>query len=228
MGFVDGTNCWENGPTENRKTQDVADTQGSPAPHPFERFGNDDVRALIADYPLAWVIAQGEGEESLLPLIGVYDDDGRLYELIGHMGRSNPLHAALVRDPRALILFQGPQAYISPDQVGRRNWGPTWNYAQLRIRAEIEFQPEQTPEALDMLIEAVERDRPVPWRAEELGPRYDGMLKAIIGFRARVLSLRGKFKLGQDEGEADYRAIRAGTHDPAMLRWMGRFEAGRG
>ncbi|KKC27406.1 FMN-binding negative transcriptional regulator [Sphingomonas sp. SRS2] len=197
---------------------------------PFERFSPEDVRALIGDYPLAWVIAQGgSGEESTpLPLIGVYDADGQLVELIGHMARANPLHAALAADPRALILFQGPQSYVSPDQVGRRDWAPTWNYTQLRIRADITFEPERTADALDVLIDAVEGDRSAPWRAEELGARYDGLLAAIIGFRARLVSLRGKFKLGQDEAPADYRAIRATTRDPAMLHWMDRFNGSRG
>lgn len=200
------------------------------AQSPFELHSHDDVRALIGDYPLAWVIAQGgDGDESsLLPLIGVYGADGALVELIGHMARRNPLRAALAADPRALILFQGPQAYVSPDQVGRRNWGPTWNYTQLRIRAEIEFTPDQTPEALDVLIDAVECDRAEPWKAAELGDRYSGLLGAIIGFRARVVSVRGKFKLGQDEAAVDYRGIRATTRDPAMLHWMDRFNGRKG
>lgn len=197
--------------------------------NPFERFGNDDVAALIEEYPLAWVVASGgDGEEStLLPLIGVYGEDGQLTELIGHMGRSNPLHATLIADPRALILFKGPDGYVSPNQVGRRNWGPTWNYTQLRIHAEITFTPDATPEALDVLTEAVERDQPQPWRSEELGERYPGMLKAIIGFRAKVVSLRGKFKLGQDESDIDYAAICANTDDKALLRWMNRFATER-
>ena len=198
------------------------------AESPFEGFGDSDIRALIAQYPLAWVIAPGEGEASLLPLIAVHDDTGQLTELIGHLARSNPLHEALVRDPAALILFQGPHAYVSPNHVGRRDWGPTWNYSQLRIRADITFEPEKTGEALDILIDAVERDFAAPWHAQELGARYDGMASRIIGFRARVQSVRGKFKLGQDENDTDYRAIKATTQDEEMVAWMERFETGRG
>ena len=207
----------------------MTDSPAGQAKGPFERFRNDDVRALIAEFPLAWVVAQGGtgDESSLLPLVGVHDEAGELIELIGHMGRSNPLHAALVADPRALMLFQGPQAYISPEQVGRRNWGPTWNYTQLRVRGDVTFEPEQTGAALDVLIDVVERDRAEPWHSDELGERYPRMLQQIIGFRVRVTSLQGKFKLGQDEGTDDYRAIRDGTSDPDMLRWMGRFSEGR-
>lgn len=195
----------------------------------FERFGAADVRALIAEYPLAWVCARGgdRAEASLLPLVGVHDEAGELTELIGHLARSNPLHAALADDPRALILFRGPEAYVSPEYAGERDWAPTWNYAQLVIDAEIMFDAARTGEALDVLIEKMEDGRERPWRSHELGARYHGMLNAIIGFRARVTGLRGKFKLGQDERPEILDSILADLPDPAVRRWMRRFNQGR-
>lgn len=195
----------------------------------FGQFDNSDVRALIGEYPLAWVssLADENAEPALLPLVGVYDEDGFLVELIGHCARSNPLHAALAVDPRALLLFRGPEAYISPEHAGRRNWGPTWNYAQLIIKAEIVFDIAQTESALDVLIEAVESGRAEPWQSSELGERYYGMLGAIIGFRARVTGLKGKFKLGQDEAPETLRSILARLPDQEMCKWMRRFNKGR-
>ena len=88
----------------------------------FERFRAGDVRALIEAYPLAWVCAAGgDGiEASLLPLVGRYDEDGMPIELIGHLMRTNPLHALLKRRPQATILFKGPDAYVSPEHAGKR------------------------------------------------------------------------------------------------------------
>ena len=116
----------------------------------FDRFENADVRALVEAFPLAWVCggAAGELDASLLPLIGVFDGEGRLVELIGHLMRSNPLYGALQRDPRATILFTGPDAYVSSEHAGRRDWAPTWNYGQLKISAEIAFDDALT-EMLD-------------------------------------------------------------------------------
>ncbi|MDB5714910.1 MAG: transcriptional regulator [Sphingomonadales bacterium] len=191
----------------------------------FETFIADDVRDLIHEFPLAWVCASGGRADhaSLLPLIGGYDGDGRLTHLIGHMARGNPLFAALTKTSEALILFNGPNAYVSPEQAGLRDWAPTWIYAQVRIEAKIVFEPEQTGAALDTLIDAMEVGRPEPWHSGELGARYASMLNAIIGFRAEVTMLAGKFKLGQDERPKTLASILQSLVDPALIRWIRRF-----
>ncbi len=195
----------------------------------FERFDGADVRKLVEDYPLAWVCGGGvaDMEASLLPLIGRFDEQGALVELIGHLMRSNPLHAALAADPRATILFQGPDSYISPEHAGLRDWGPTWNYAQIKIRADVTFDDDLTEPSLDLLIAAMEKGRLQPWSKEELGERYRAMLGRIIGFRATVTDLSGKFKLGQDEGKEALAAIVGTLPDKAMVAWMRRFNGGR-
>ena len=193
---------------------------------PFARYEPHDVRDLIADFPLAWVRAEG-GEASLLPLIGVFDQAGEMTELIGHLAISNPLHAALAKCGQATILFMGPQGYISPSHAGRRNWGPTWNYAQARIEADIRLEPEHTGQALDTLIECVERDKPEPWSADELGERYGQLIRHIAGFRARIISVEARFKLGQDEDLPTLRTILGKLKDPALVKWMTRFNQKR-
>ena len=192
----------------------------------FENYRDDDVRDLIADYPLAWVSAPGGDMASptLLPLLGEYDADGRLTHLLGHMTRRNALFAALTAAPRSLILFQGPQGYVSPEHAGARNWAPTWNYTQLRIEADIEFLPDETAMSVEVLTDAMEQGRAAPWKTTEIANRYDGMLRAIIAFRARVVQVRGRFKLGQDESRPVLANIVASHEDAALVRWMKRFD----
>ena len=195
----------------------------------FRQFGADDVRKLIADFPLAWVLSPGApaASASLLPMLGTYDADGMLVGLIGHMARSNPLCALFAAGPAAQFLFTGPQAYVSPEHAGRRNWGPTWNYAALRIEAEVRVEEALTVDALAQLVEACEQGRPRPWTANELQERYTGMLGAIIGFEARVTALDGTFKLAQDE-DAEVLDNLLESHPDAPLRtWMARMNGSR-
>lgn len=194
---------------------------------PFERFQAEDVRDLVREYPLAWVLARGPTPPCLLPLLGEYDSEGRLVALVGHFARRNPLFSTLSHNSSALVLFQGPSGYISPDQAGRQDWAPTWNYAQLSIEATIEITPEETDAAVRRLVKVMEADRAVPWDVGALGGRYASMLKQIVGFRADIVKLSGRFKLSQDETPETARAIIAATPDRALARWMARFNAGR-
>lgn len=194
----------------------------------FEQFEEDDAADLIAEYPLAWLCPTGAGElATQLPLIAERAPSGRIKRLIGHMARTNPLWPTLVAEPNALVLFQGPQGYVSPATAGKRNWVPTWNYAQLRIVAQIRFLPDRGDEALALLVDAMELCRPEPWNVAETGPRYGRMVQSIIAFDVDVISLTGRFKLGQDETAETLRAILANHPDAGLVRWMKRFNKER-
>lgn len=196
---------------------------------PFERFEPSDVTDLIADYPLAWLIADSDGATppSLLPLIPEIGPDGWPLALIGHIPRRNPLVATLTADPGARILFQGPQAYVSPSMVSDPNWAPTWNFAQIHIRARIRFEPGRSAASLTELLDVMEQRQPSGWTPAMLGDRYQAMEDAILAFRADVVSLSGRFKLGQDEKPERLAEILARHPDDALVRWMKRANRGR-
>lgn len=196
---------------------------------PFERYEDGDVADLIRDYPLAWVAARTPdgAPASLLPLVAERDTAGRVTALVGHIARHNALYGALAGEGRALILFQGPQGYISPTFVSDRTWAPTWNYAQIQIEAELSFEPDGGDAALAALVEAMEEGRPNRWHISEMGPRYRRMEPMIIAFRARVEELKARFKLGQDERPEILREILANLSDPVLAAWMRRFNPGR-
>lgn len=187
---------------------------------PFEVYDDRLVQLLIERFPLAWVCAAGGEEASLLPLVGVFNSEDRLVELIGHFARSNPLGAAFSNQPKAMILFNGPSGYISPAQAERRDWAPTWNYAQARVQAEVFVEPEFTAEAVNVLIEKMEQGTKNPWSASELGARYKLLLPHIVGFRARVTNIKAKFKMGQDEHPATLDAILGNIKNKELEWWM--------
>ena len=195
----------------------------------FERFSPADVTDLIAGYPLAWVCPRelSAGQPSLLPLLAESDAQGNLVALIGHMARHNPLVPALTADPSAVLLFTGPQAYISTALVSEPSWAPTWNYAQLRIAATVRFEPDKGGEALQKLLDAPGHEAATGWTTAMMGARYAPMEQAIIAFRAEIVQLEGRFKLGQDERLDSLREIIAAHPDPDLVRWMSRFNAAR-
>lgn len=199
---------------------------GHPAPD-LDSASPSDIRYLIERYPLAWVIGADGDEASLLPLLGVFDAQDRVRQLIGHFALSNPLGEVFKRNPGATILFKGPDGYISPSHAGRRDWGPTWNYAQVRVQAEVTVEPEMTADVVDQLVKHVERHMPDPWSATELGERYNRLMPRIVGFRARIMRVNATFKLGQSETRETLQSILTNLPEGELVSWMRRFNAQR-
>ena len=183
-----------------------------------------DAAALVAEYPLAWVMPRGADatQPHLLPLLAQTDETGRIATLIGHMGRRNPLVRAFEIASGALILFTGPQGYVSHACVSNPRWAPTWNYAQLSIEAKVRLEPENGDAALLALVEAMDAAERTGWRPHDVGPRYRAMEQAIIAFRADVTRIETRFKLGQEEPIETLREILVNHPDPALVRWMRR------
>lgn len=190
---------------------------------PFDPRSPADVLALVRAHPLAWVIPhRGGAAATPLPLLAECDGEGRIAALFGHVALRNPLVAALRDEPRALLLFNGPQGYIAPRLVSKPDWGPTWNYAVARFEVQVEFVPDETDAALVRLAEHLEAGQQVPWTVERMGPRYAQLRQHIIAFRAHVTQAHATFKLGQDEASATFDEIVSGHEDAALTAWMRR------
>jgi Transcriptional regulator len=180
-----------------------------------------EVAALVARHPLAWVVSATPGFHATpLPLVADLDDEGGVTALVGHFALRSPQVETLKAQPRALVLFQGAEGYISPNLVSQPQWAPTWNYAVARFEVEVEFDPQDNGAALDRLIAHVEGDRPDRWTVAQMGERYEPMSRHIIAFRARVLSCDATFKLGQDERPESLAQILAGHPDAELTAAM--------
>lgn len=168
-----------------------------------------DVAGLIAAHPLAWIVSNGPGGfvSTPLPLLAERDGEGRVTALFGHFAKRNPHVAALMADPRAAMLFQGEQGYVSPRLVSKPAWGPTWNYAVARFETEVTFVPEETRSAVERLAAHLEGTGAGAWTIAEMGARVLPMLEQITAFRARVISEQVTFKLGQDESAQTFEEI---------------------
>jgi transcriptional regulator len=139
--------------------------------------------------------------------------------------RYNPQVADTQRISRATLLFMGPNDYVSPSWMSDRMQAPTWNYACVNLDVRMEFLDNHAD--LDRivrdLVDAMEEGRPNRWRPEEMHARYEKLLRYIIPFRAHVLAIQAKFKLGQDEPDTTYKEIITGLRtvgDQALIDMM--------
>jgi transcriptional regulator len=107
---------------------------------------------LMRAHPLATLIladAGGGVSADLIPFM-LYADEGAggLGLLRAHVARANPLWRRLQDSPSCLVLFQGPEAYISPTWYETKRTThkvvPTWNYAMVQARGNarvVEMRP---------------------------------------------------------------------------------------
>jgi transcriptional regulator len=179
-----------------------------PVPSPFRPGNEHEALELVTRHPLAWVIAEPLSA-LLLPIRPVLGPDGTLAALKGHFPRSSPMLQRLRAQPRALVLFSGPAAYISPSWLQDRAQAPTWASTSVAFECAFTFDDsaEGLKSSLTDLIAAMEAGRPDPWSLDELGERYDGLAARIIAFSARIIASRAAFRLGQDEDEVTFADI---------------------
>jgi transcriptional regulator len=172
---------------------------------PFDPAHPSDVGAFVRDQILGLVTTSGPpAHVTPLPLLAQLNAEGGVTEFFGHFGRSNPQIEALQADPRALVIFMGPQAYVPTAWVSPTGWAPTWNYALAYFEVEVRFDAGENDRALAELVETMEQGQ---WTTDRMGARYEPLAQRILAFRARVIRQVGKFKLGQDETPETFEKI---------------------
>ncbi|MFC5478628.1 FMN-binding negative transcriptional regulator [Massilia suwonensis] len=177
--------------------------------HRFD--GEDAMRALVEANALGtWVLAgQQEIVANHIPFL-LERERGPHGSLVGHVARANPVWRLLDAQAPSLVIFQGPQAYITPNWYpGKAEHGkvvPTWDYAVVHAHGAARAV-EDRDWLLDMLRRlgaTHEAGQPRPWTLEDAPPGYiDKLLRAIVGIEIRITRLEGKLKASQDEDVQD-------------------------
>jgi transcriptional regulator len=172
-----------------------------------------DQHALIQAHPLgAWVLPTAEGlEANHIPFV-LDPSRGPCGTLVGHVARANGVWRALQPNRPSIVVFQGPQHYITPSWYpSKAEHGqvvPTWNYLAVHAHgtARVVDEPAALLALLHRLTDAQEGQRPAPWRVDDApAPFIEGLMRAIVGIEIPIDRLEGKRKASQDETSPDHR-----------------------
>jgi transcriptional regulator len=173
--------------------------------------------AFIRNHPLGILISHGPGGllANLLPFV-LKTGDSEHGVLQAHMARANPQWREL-DDQAVLVIFRGPDAYVSPSLYAtKKETGkvvPTWNYAmvQARGKAKVRDLSEWLTPQLNALTASQEATRAQPWSVTDAPPDYiEAQKKAIVGIEIEIATLEGKWKVSQNQPEANRRSVVAG------------------
>jgi transcriptional regulator len=137
--------------------------------------------------------------------------------LRGHVARSNPVWRDAMPDADALVLFTGPDAYVSPSWYPSKEATgkavPTWNYVVVHAHGPLRIieDPSWLRAHVEALTNAQEQDRAQPWRVTDApGEFVEGLIRSIVGIEIPIARLEGKWKLSQNRSAADRDGVVAG------------------
>jgi transcriptional regulator len=190
------------------------------------------LQGLIRAHPLATLITFGTGGllANLVPFI--LSDSGEKGTLLAHVAKANDQVDALKAGAETLVVFQGPEAYITPSwYASKKEHGrvvPTWNYVVVQVRG--------TPRVIDdskwllaqitELTSQQEHKRAEPWQVTDAPHAFvDGQLKAIIGVEIPISTIQGKWKVSQNRSVADRRGVYDGLHGEGINEEMAKLVA---
>lgn len=144
----------------------------------------------------------------------VLDRAGDRYgTILGHISAQNPQRAAFDGTHAAVIVFHGPQGYISPSWYAGQPAVPTWNFSVVHAsgRPRAITDPVRTRALLARLIKKFEATvGSTSYDFDKLPDTFvTGLMKGIAPFEMEIEALEGKFKLGQERPEGDRAGVLA-------------------
>lgn len=165
-------------------------------------------------------------------------DPAPLGTLQGHLARANAQWKRSSPDVEALVIFHGPDAYITPSWYPtKRETGkvvPTWNYIVVHAHGKLEVIEDEDwlQSHVEELTNQCERGRPEPWKVSDAPAGFASkLLKGIVGVQIELSRLEGKWKLGQNRPQADQQGVFEGLKaewdaaSRAMAEYLGAVES---
>lgn len=173
---------------------------------------------LIQKYPLGLLITAGAGGlmANHIPffLAPSASEKGTLQ---AHLARANPQLQELSSLTECLVVFQGPQDYVTPSWYEtKRETGkvvPTWNYATVHVwgRPRLIEDTEWLARHLRELTQHKEQERSAPWEVDDApAPFIASQMKGIVGIEIAIDRLAGKWKVSQNRPGKDRKGVLTG------------------
>ena len=180
----------------------------------FSYFKEKDKQAIldfIEDYPLALMtgsFTSGKPVATQIPFLLV-EREGEWY-FQGHIMRKTDHHMALIENPHCLLVFTGPNCYVSASWYSDPQNGSTWNYMSVHIQGQVRFMSDDELVLLmkKLTLKYEQGNTQSPTVYDNLPDDYlSRMMPAIVGVEIKADQIDNVFKLSQNRDEASYDRI---------------------
>lgn len=163
---------------------------------------------FIARYPLAYLSgcdAENRPIATQIPLFLEELNGRKVFR--GHIMKNTDHHRAFLHNPQVLIVFSGPNTYVSGTWYSQPYTPSTWNYMSVYIKGLIHFIDDaQLIEILRSTTLHFENNNYHSTTIyDNLPTEYtQKLMQAIAGFEIEILKLDTVFKLSQNRDEQSY------------------------
>jgi transcriptional regulator len=187
-------------------------------PSHFEEKRLDVLHELVRTHAMGTLVTLQEGGLNANHIPFELTADGSPFgTLRAHVARGNPVWREFSDKVEALAIFQGPQAYISPSWYPSKHENgkavPTYNYMVVHAYGPLKIvdDAEWLRGLVTRLTARYEAGRSEPWQVTDAPADYiDKMLSAIVGIEIPVTQLIGKWKVSQNQPEANRKGVEQG------------------
>jgi transcriptional regulator len=209
-------------------------------PAHFEESRPEVLHELIRARPFGLLVTQdadGDVAANSIPFVLDPDPAGGPGILRAHVARANTIWKSARTDRESLVVFQGPQGYVSPawypSKAEHGKAVPTWNYIMVQGRGVLRPIEDRAwlHAFVTRLTDRHEHGRPAPWAVSDAPTDYvESMLRAIVGLEIVLSSLFGKWKLSQNRSAADRDGVVRGLNaeSGSEAEWLAREVASPG
>ncbi len=194
-------------------------------PAHFEETRPEVLRELMRCHPLGLLITQTKAqsataaaaiEANALPF-HLEPTRGAHGTLVAHVARANPVWREARADGEVLVVFQGPQAYVSPawyaSKAATGKVVPTWNYVLVEARGRLVVRDDAAwvHALVSGLTDLHEAGRAEPWQVSDAPADYIAATqRAIVGIEVEITAITGKWKVSQNRSAADRAGVVSG------------------
>jgi transcriptional regulator len=191
-------------------------------PGSFQENRTETLHELIKAHPLGLLVTAGTSgmQASPIPFL-LYPGEGEFGVLRAHMARANPHWKDLSGLGQCLVVFQGPEAYVTPSwypsKAESHKAVPTWNYATVQAwgAPTVIDDAAWLRKQLNDLTQRHESARLEPWSVDDAPADFVAdQMKAIVGIEIPIERIEGKFKMSQNRTDADRAGVLHGLGSP--------------
>jgi len=163
---------------------------------------------LIRGHPLALLTSNGDGAPNATHVPVILPDQDRAESagldgitLLGHMNRSNPHWSALADGMTVLLVFHGPQSYVSPVVYGVTPASPTWDFTAVHVRGVLTTIQDraETLAVVRSTVRTFESRFGQDWDMSTSLDYFARIVPGVGAFRITITGAEGMFKLSQEQ-----------------------------